>query len=748
MRKMFLKSLVLRGFKTFADNTEIEFLADSRVTAMVGPNGCGKSNLLDATRWVLGEDNPRALRVANLPDIIFAGTANRKSLSLAEVTLIFDNQAGELPVPFTEVAIKRRTFREGESEFFINKNACRLKDIKELLRDTGLGEGTYSIITQGQVDAILSSRGEERRAVFEEAAGVNKYKSRKHSAEKKLIAAEQNILRINDLKIEVSEHLINLEEQARKAREYLEIQARIKEIDLGLNKKLISHILEKRGKLLENLERIKKESSAKKQAEEKDYAELQALKDRHRRLEIEIDETLLRYEEEKDRLRETELDRRFAEGETARAEKSLADLSQRESELQQKIEELRQKISERESQRELLQNLQAGWWQAILQQINQLLQQLSSILAFFGDHPSLSLSFGSSAEKAETYKLKIEMLEEERKKIETEKEKSRFALQAHRSQLENIKSRLGEGKNKTPIAEALQTNKQEKEQLAKTIAALEEKLHNEGADERKVLDEETALEIALAKLEGEMNGIREKLWLEYNLNPDEISTLPYEVANLSRARGEVDEGKQKLRALEPVNLLAIEEFEKNKERLSFIEAQLTDLSAARENLHHLIIELDKKAEENFLETMRQISVVFSETFSKLFAGGEAKIALVPGLPALEAEIEISVRPSGRKWLPLPLLSGGERALSAIAILFSLMKVRPSPFCFLDEVDAALDEANIGRFTQMLKDFSAHTQMLVITHNKRTMAAADSIYGITMEEPGLSKVISMKLAEKV
>ena len=362
--------------------------------------------------------------------------------------------------------------------------------------------------------------------------------------------------------------------------------------------------------------------------------------------------------------------------------------------------------------------------------------------------PSLSLSFGSSAEKEETYKLKIEILEEERKKIETEKEKSRFALQAHRSQLENIKSRLGEGQHKTPIAEALQANKQEKEQLAKTIAALEEKLHNEGADERKVMDEETALEIALAKLEGEMNGIREKLWLEYNLNLDEISTLPYEVANLSRARTEVDEGKQKLRALEPVNLLAIEEYEKNKERLSFIEAQLTDLNAARENLYRLIIELDKKAEENFLETMRQISVVFSETFSKLFAGGEAKISLAPGLPALEAEIEISVRPSGRKWLPLPLLSGGERALSAIAILFSLMKVRPSPFCFLDEVDAALDEANIGRFTQMLKDFSAHTQMLVITHNKRTMAAADSIYGITMEEPGISKVISMKLVETV
>ncbi|MBU0672645.1 MAG: AAA family ATPase, partial [Candidatus Margulisbacteria bacterium] len=239
---MFLKSLILRGFKTFADQTEIEFSSDARITAIVGPNGCGKSNLLDATRWVLGEDNPRELRVANLSNIIFAGTAARKSLSLAEVAMVFDNSAGKLPVSFTEVAIKRRTYREDESEFLINKNKCRLKDIKDLLLDTGLGEGTYSIITQGKVDAILSSKGEERRAVFEEAAGINKYKTRKYSAEKKLIAAEQNILRISDLKIEVAEHLITLEEQAKAAKEYLEVQTKVKDLDLGLSKRLLTNI--------------------------------------------------------------------------------------------------------------------------------------------------------------------------------------------------------------------------------------------------------------------------------------------------------------------------------------------------------------------------------------------------------------------------------------------------------------------------------------------------------------------------
>ncbi len=266
---MFLKSLILRGFKTFADQTEITFSEDARITAVVGPNGCGKSNVLDATRWALGEDNPRELRVASLPDIIFAGTAAKKALSMAEVTLVFDNSSGRISVPFTEVGLKRRTFREGESEFFVNKNSCRLKDIKDLLRDTGLGEGTYSIITQGQVDSILSSKSDERRMVFEEAAGINKYKSRKVFAQKKLIASEQNLLRINDLKIEVSEQIITLEGQAKKARTYLEIQSRVKEIDLALSKKMLTSIIERKQAVQAELEILKKASLEKRESEEK-----------------------------------------------------------------------------------------------------------------------------------------------------------------------------------------------------------------------------------------------------------------------------------------------------------------------------------------------------------------------------------------------------------------------------------------------------------------------------------------------
>ncbi|MEA3493587.1 MAG: AAA family ATPase [Candidatus Margulisiibacteriota bacterium] len=743
---MFLKSLILRGFKTFADPVEVEFTENARITAIVGPNGCGKSNLLDATRWVLGENNPRDLRVASLADIIFTGTTAKRALSLAEVTLVFDNSSGKLPLAFEEVAIKRRTFREGESEFFINKNQCRLKDIRDLLLDTGLGEGTYSIITQGQVDAILSSKGGERRAVFEEAAGINKYKFRKYSAEKKLIAAEQNILRINDLKIEVGEHIITLEEQARKAREYLEIQSQIKDLDIGLCNRMIENINEKKDRLMSELDRVKQQSQTKKQAEEKDFEELKVLKDEHRKLEIEIDDILIKLEEDKDKVRDIELDCRFTDGEVKREERILSELEEKSREIKEKVELARVKLKEGMKKLDLSSTPLSSSLETVLDQASNLVSKLSSIFSFFGKAKPFSLDLGDNAEKEEAYKMRLEMFEEEKKRNEKEKERVCFALQAHRTQLENLNSKIGDAKAVQTTPSMLVQKKQVKEGLSQKIAVLEEKIREDSQSERKSIDEENALAISLAKLEGELNGIREKLSLEYNLSLEEAATLPQKATNISKTKSEVESGKQKLRALEPVNLLAIEEFEKERERLNFIETQLTDLNSARDNLRSLIIELDIKAEQTFLETMEKLSGVFSETFAKLFVGGEAKITLSPGTSALESDIEISVKPSGRKWLPLHILSGGERALSAIAVLFSLLKIRPSPFCFLDEVDAALDDANIGRFADIVRDFSAQSQIIMITHNKRTMAVANNIYGITMEEPGVSKVISMKLAE--
>ena len=740
---MYLKSLALRGFKTFAETTELEFGAAARITAIVGPNGCGKSNLLDAVRWVLGEDNCRHLRVAALPDIIFSGTSKRKPLSLAEVGLLFDNSSGKLNLPFTEVGIRRRAFREGESEFFINKNLCRLKDIKDLLLDTGLGEGTYSIITQGQVDAILSSKGEERRAVFEEAAGINKYKTRKLNAEKKLIAAEQNILRINDLKIEVAEQLLTLEEQARRAREYLALQSEAREIEIGLSKKLIGGLLEKQARLAAELAAARSDAERQVAAGQNDEAELAGLKDALRKKELAIDEALIKLDAEKDERRDLELNRRFIGGEIERAEKLKADLNKKKQELLRKIAELHAQ-EENNSPRLTVgnyDNVIRESVQAIFAQMKDAVGLAASILSFFSGQDVL---LHSDQKAAGAVNLKIDLLNEEIGRAEAEIGQVAFSLQAHRGELQKMASGEPSAGQKPAQSELVAALRAEREVLRQQIEALENKIRQEDKNDRSAVTRIGELEIGLAKIEGEMAGLSERLFNEYNLTLPEIEALPHNIGNAAKARAELEEKKARLRALEPVNLLAIEEFDKHRERLSFIEAQLADLNSARESLRALVAELDARAEQNFLRTMEQLSAVFAETYAKFFSGGEAAVKLAPGEPALTAEIEISVRPLGRRWQPLHQLSGGERSLCAIAILFSLMRVRPSPFCFLDEVDAALDEANIGRFTEMLKDFAAATQILVITHNKRTMAAADNIYGVTMEEPGISKIISMKL----
>ncbi|OGC33866.1 hypothetical protein A2311_02795 [candidate division WOR-1 bacterium RIFOXYB2_FULL_48_7] len=740
---MFLKSLSLRGFKTFADSTDIEFNPEARITAVVGPNGCGKSNVLDATRWVLGEDNTRFLRVGALENIIFAGTSQKKPLSLAEVVITFDNSTGRLPVPYSEVAIKRRTFRGGESEFFINKNACRLKDIKDLLMDTGLGEGTYAIITQGQVDAILSSKGEDRRVVFEEAAGINKYKTRKTSAEKKLIAAEQNILRINDLRTEVGEHIVVLEEQAKKAAAYLEIQAQVKELEIGLSKKLIAALLEKKGKLETDLA-LARQASVEKQSRAKEIeAELQAQREHLRQHELTIEEELVKLDNEKDRLRDLELNRRFVEGELKREKGILAGLAAKKQALVEKIEALKNPHHS-SSQQPGTSLINSEAMDEIINGTRSLVNLLADILTNIESDETVALL--EAKDQLATHALEIELLSAELLRTEQEVEKSNFSLHAHQLELEKYASSSENPEAKTSLLGKINGLKTERDKLRASILELEDKLREEEKNERAVGTNTAVLEVGIAKVEGEITAISDRLNLEYNLSLPEIESLPYVVSNTGKAKNEIEDGKARLRALEPVNLLAIEEFNKAKERLSFIEVQLTDLTSARDNLRNLIIELDQKAEENFLQTMAQISTIFSEVFAKLFNGGEAKIALAEGQPPLEAEIEISVRPNGRRWTALSLLSGGERSLCAIAILFSLMKIRPSPFCFLDEVDAALDEANIGRFAGMLKDFSSTTQIIVISHNKRTMAAADTIYGVTMQEPGVSSVISVKLTE--
>lgn len=1186
---MYLKTLTLRGFKTFADKTTIEFNPSGGIVAIVGPNGCGKSNVVDAIRWVLGEQSLKEVRSASLEDIIFAGTAGRKSLSLAEATLVLDNSDRFLASEYTEVSIKRRVFRSGESEFFLNKNPCRLKDIRDLFMDTGLGRGAYSIINQGQVDAILSSKPDERRAPFEEAAQISKYRFRKEAAARKLIATEQNLLRVNDIKGELSSQLSVLELQAAKAREYKDTKNRLKELEIGLCKKLLQSLNERKVSQTEKIQKLRDELALSQtqflqieddrqkikenlKAQEADIEaailsienKIASIEKARRDLEIEeereknLSEQLASYEKEAEdlgkqaagyreklsekeknkeeksarlsakegalsetkeklggvlsfgedlekkienaksgvfqkeialtefnnKLIELEGSNRFAKEELRRDERqrgkleqeiessgqALKEVEKRSSGEQAELARLTRLLEERSIERRGLEFSQAAKDDALSslkEDLSTKASKLSFLRGMYEEHQgfgegvrevikltqgqggrskvlgvladliksdelyelaieaalgqSLQLiitktdsaakeliehlrkentgraaflpinlikaseplssealsrvpgfkgiasSFASCADEIRAAKdfllgrtlvfdnlehaisffrsdkysrgLRIttltgelinqagiitggapskkaavslgrerEMLaaasaaEEAKKKVEeassslikikaalssAEKEVGSLSQEKHslelaaagsRHESDSLKEAIvskkeelslilqGSAARETEVADiskekeatlsAVEEAKKERAELesqlkglmesstntakeregtsnevtelrveslrlAHDLKALEEeisilkesidridgilkakaelalktkletskktiedlravlpKLEDErgllektqkekkeakvslaaeietfegkirGAEdsERALRDKLSKEEVVFGKVEAEMGVLSQTLTEEYALTIEEILASSFEVSNQAKAKEDVRSLKDALKALGDVNLLAIEEFERSKERLSFIETQFKDLTDARESLKSLVIQLDEKARESFRETIRVVSENFSKIFADLFEGGEAKLMLIEGLDILDAGIEIIARPSGKKWLSLELLSGGERALTAIAILFALLKTHPSPFCFLDEVDAALDDANIGRFGKMLKHFAVDTQMVVITHSKRTMSAADVLYGVTMEDPGVSKIISMKLAE--
>lgn len=902
---MYLKELTLKGFKSFADKTTFLFDPPPSITVIVGPNGCGKSNIIDAVRFVIGEQSLKELRGATLEEIIFAGSANRKPLSMAEVSMTIDNSDGKLKTEYSEVSIKRRIFRSGESEFYINKNLCRLKDIKELFLDTGIGEGGYSIVSQGQVDLILSSKPEDRRFLFEEAAGINKYKFRKKAAEKKLISTEQNLLRVSDLRNEIKENLLQLEEQAKKAIKYNQLKDTLKKLEIGLGKRQIKSLTEKLNTLRAKVGQLKEKTAGVEKDVIHEEQIKQQLKDKIRETENEIENirneiskvkndfehNTLKLEISKERL--LQLEERVIEAEreieklkiTANLweekvnEKTRDLISFREqfSVLQEQHEQARKMVDEINKTIEesihgwnLLKNpifereMEISSQQHKISQIeislkfaNEALQKDKSFLenlkglkedisilekeVFSLEGISNELKERFSLRKVEIFQkidIEIELLsksiashEENIKNLENEKASEENKLQsiqkdfsemnAQFSALENQLKQLNSEKEQRLITLAelrasLSTNEQLlkqkleeennlkiqlqqtkleienkekeiislKERIEKTkeesftaenslpglkeketnllklleeklslkqnlqndLEQLEEKIKNISGEDKHFREELTKEEINLAKLEVELNNIETFFQQEYNLSPEQvIQSEIEEISNQSKAKEEIEQIKSTIREMGPVNLLAMEEFESTKERLSFIENQYNDLVTARDNLNSLIKQLDDESRQKFISTIQLVNKNFSEIFSILFEGGEAKIELLDGDP-LESGIEIYARPEGKKWLSIELMSGGEKSLIAISILLALSRTNPSPFCFMDEVDAALDEVNIIRFTKLLKEFSLNSQIILVTHNKKTMSVANTMYGITMEEAGVSKLVSMKLVK--
>ncbi len=1182
---MYLKRLELQGFKSFADKTVLEFKPG--ITAVIGPNGSGKSNISDSIRWVLGEQSMKSLRGAKSEDIIFAGTQNRKSLGFAEASIVIDNTDGELPVEYAEVIVTRKIYRSGETGYFINKTPCRLKDILELFMDTGIGKDGYSIIGQGKIDEILSNKSEDRRHIFEEAAGIVKYRARKSESEKKLEQTKLNLLRINDILSEIEAGLDPLRIQSEKAKRFLELHESLKDIEVGLfihnietykekleqvvedlkilenqkndeekklnniqnkkgtlkkqidelieeiekcqnigfestnqiekinseigisnekilhnkenNERLLSEIedskqkikdlqeekdtkKQKKDSLFSNKEKFEKELEekeaelskltkglstkeleieAKKQVIEKNTdlkyeknieissldANFENIEKRQKSIKTEIQETVS--ELDRTRTQKQDMSKEFQkiESEKNSATKELEENSNKKEKIENKIKEFNEQIDkmsyelrmkdsrqkfliETEKEKEgyakavkllltdcdknadlnkgvhgiianlisvdkkyetaiemtlggMLQNIVTDNEEVAKKLVNHLRANNMGRASFLpitsikgskidkikGKFPGVigvaadlvkfdkkytqivynllgrtvivdnmdtgialakenkygfrivtiqgdiinasgAITGGSVAQKtvnilgrgreienlakeievlqnkiSETKRSKqdyeesisefvegskeldekiqqinivyatekqkmlsveeqilrlentLSKLRNENEKIENQKADIKNQKQNIQNSVEDLEKEINElsivikefaeansenqkyiddlnfditnlkisvssfdesGSSIDEIIEridkdienynnAITVKNDQIEDLKREDIELKEKIEslknqiieiknsvststekieqlkldrankNEELNkiEKDITDQFNLLEdlkgnlvkidVKKTKLEQDIDLVVNNLWEEYELTPNNATDYK-KVENVQTTQKDVNDIRAEIKDLGSINVDSIEEYKKTKERYDFMCEQRLDLENTISKLRKMISEITDTMKKQFVEKFKLINKNFNEVFVELFGGGKAELILEDEDNVLECGIDIKAQPTGKKLQNMMLLSGGEKAFTAIALLFAILKINPAPFCILDEIEAALDDVNVYRYAEYLKKFCSDTQFLVITHRKGTMEAADTVYGVTMEENGISKLLSMKLAQ--
>ncbi|HEY5100954.1 MAG TPA: AAA family ATPase [Gaiellaceae bacterium] len=825
---MHLRAVKIRGFKSFPDPVEVRL--EPGVGVIVGPNGSGKSNVSDAIRWAAGSLSPLELRAEKPDDVLFAGAANRGAADFCEVELLFDNSDGALPVDYAELSVARRLHRGGEGQYLLNKTGVRRIDLVELLADLGLGQGMHSIIGQGKVEAILASKPEERRALIEEAAGLGRFKARRHRAELKLARVAIQVERARDLEAEVRKRLRPLALQATAAEraekllgELAKLRARIAELDLStLDDRLgeaagrrAAAALAKRG-AEERLEAVLAERGEAEEeladaagAREQAMQELYRLRSAAERVGMrrESAESLVR------RLRdELEQPRRVLD-ERVRMERAA--LAEQVSLHEERLRALDRALAEREglppAARALaeegerivlsLLDVEAGMEHAVAAA----LRQRASALVVDDVHAAFSLLERARSAGLGSLTVVIGRREPELPVVAKEEllsspvaavtregfgydpaqgelwfagetaEAVLLELQARRrtlaSELDALRRRVDAPIPDTAYSVAsdpvvvrsaalverlvrvldIPASRFETPLRARVDAGaartgdLGEELRRLGAAEvelRQALsgaaERASAIDVETARIEAEADEARRRLadtGTEERAEGDDRDELADRAERLERRR----------ESLGQVNPLAKEEYDAEKTRLEELTTQRADLEQSLDELDKLRTELTETVERRFAETFDAVQANFAEVAATLFPGGEGRLRLTESEDEEEQPgIEVELRPAGKRVQRLSLLSGGEKALGAIAFLFALFLARPCPFYLLDEVEAALDDTNIGRFVELLRRYADRAQFVVITHQKRTMEAADILYGVTMGGDGVSQVVSRRL----
>ena len=978
---MYLKKIVAQGFKSFADKTTIEL--NNGIIGIVGPNGSGKSNVVDAVRWVLGEQSVKSLRGdGNMTDVIFSGSKSRNSSNVASVTLIFDNSDSYLSLPYTEVSIKRRVYKDGTNEYYLNNEKCRLKDVVNILLDSGIAKESFNIISQGKIEEIIASKPNERRVVFEEAAGVLKYKRRKEESLRKLEKTHSNMQRVNDIISELEIQVEPLKEQKEKAIEYGMLKDELSNIEIALvanditninykyqdkkeiveklnnelielsNKnrgndvtieqnrveitKLENKIKEKQNELLNVTAEVEKINGQKQIILERKKYQVDDIK-LHNNI-LELKENLLKIDTEINsvnneiKLFNEELSQ--CNSKLIEEENILKQIKEQKNNIQilltnklkennynqNKIETLKQNIENNGtlpySVKNILSNpklkgihnvignlidtndkykkaisvslgsasstIVADNENSIKEAINYLKNNNIGRATFFPLNIIKSRTINSetkllidgekvisTADKLIKYDLKYkniienqfgnvivcnnldsanelskkinhkykivtldgellhvggaitggndsrqnniisikyeyeqaikneEKLENEIKDFEVEinniDEKIKISeekIYLINKEKINIESKISDKKNKnsdlllrkdsvnleikgtnnllnnsldkeeeeilnsyyntlnkkSDIENELNILNNKKEDLNDQVQQYEHLLKRENSIYNQKSNELKEAEIEVNRMDVKLDNLLNLLNETYNMTYEKATSLYKLELDSESARSKVGTLKKKLKDLGEVNLAAPSEYEKVSTRYEFLISQREDLVKAENTLLEIIKEMDSVMKNEFINTFNIINKNFTETFKELFKGGTAELKLTDESDLLETGIEIVASPPGKKLTSISLLSGGEKTFTAISLLFAILKSRPVPFCILDEVEAALDEVNVDSFGQYINGLKNKTQFILITHKKKTMEYVDLLYGITMQESGVSKLVSVKLEE--
>ncbi len=790
---MEFKKIQLNGFKSFADKTN--FLIENGLTGIVGPNGCGKSNIVESLRWVMGETSAKSMRGSGMEDVIFSGTSNKASKNIAEVSVTVTNEKNEGPIQYREldeVNVRRKIEKDKGSKFYINDKEVRARDAQMFFADLSTGAHSPSMISQGRIGAIVTAKPTDRRAILEEAAGISGLHVRRHEAELRLSAAENNLKRADELRRQQEKQLFNLQKQAEEAARYKNMSEDIKKIEAGLyylklleidkeirveneiNVEAETEVTDFNNKItdLENL--IKSETEKISPLREKNIENLSKIQ----RLNLELqslDEENTRIQNEIENIKKT---LQTFEEDISREKGIVIDANSNEKRLKEEKNELIEidsKYYDTEKQSDNDLNSSKEKLQIEIEKVKELInsQKNQEALAALDNCKLLIEAYAGSYSKNENIKKESVKRNERIKVIDTEIESwKNLLLNSEKmvTQLTERKSKLSDqlgkldnqpkfqAEKKGQITEGLRISEKEKSENDEIINSTDEKIENLRSQLNEIQEQSIQIRERKASSGATVEGLKkrkndliDRINSELNLSEENIleNSNLFGVEELPDAINQedlLDKKKQEREKLGSVNLKADEETNKYETEIKKMEIDRIDLVTAIVKLKESINELNQKGRERLIEAFDKVDRKFNEVYTKLFNGGNAKLELVDADDPLEAGLEMLVSPPGKRLQSITLLSGGEQALTALSLIFAVFLTNPSPICVLDEVDAPLDDANVTRFCSLLEELTkiTDTKFIIVTHHALTMSKMDRLYGVTMPEKGISQLVAVDL----